>query len=426
MAIAVAPVFKIKGLRWWIIALVASGMAINYLARSTLSVAAPTLTGTLSLSPRQYSYVIGGFQLAYTIMQPVAGTILDLLGTRIGFVLFAATWSVANMLHALAANWWQLAICRTLLGATEASAIPAGLKAVGEWFPAKERSVATGWFNIGASVGAMAAPPLVVWCILTHDWRFAFVVTGGIGLVWSGLWYLCYRKPAGHFAIAEEERQLIRSGQREPTAATRERAPWREITASRSFWGLAVARFLAEPAWNTFNFWIPFYLTTRGMDIEAIAAFAWLPFLAADLGSVLGGYLSPFYMKYFNASVLTSRKLVALSGAVLMAGPAFIGLAADPYAAIALFCVGGFAHQVLSGAILTTSSDVFDSGRLATANGLMGSAAWTGGLLFSLAVGRLATTIGYDALFVFLVGFDLLGVALLWLLVKPEPGARLA
>jgi ACS family hexuronate transporter-like MFS transporter len=414
MALAAAPALRIKGLRWWIIALVASGMAINYLARSTLSVAAPTLTGTMRLDPRQYSYVIGGFQVAYTVMQPIAGTVLDLLGTRIGFVLFAAAWSVANMLHAFAANWWQLAICRTALGATEASAIPAGLKVVGEWFPAKERSVATGWFNIGASVGAMAAPPLVVWCILTHDWRFAFVVTGAIGLAWSGLWYLLYRRPGVHFAITGEEQELI--GRDRPKAEAR--ASWREIASSRSFWGLAGARFLAEPAWNTFNFWIPFYLTTKGMDLKAIAAFAWLPFLAADLGSVLGGYLSPFYMRYFGASLLASRKLVALTGALLMAGPAFIGLAASPYVAIALFCIGGFAHQVLSGAILTTSSDVFDSGRLATANGLMGSAAWTGGLLFSLAVGQLAATIGYDALFASLVGLDLLAVVLLWRMVE--------
>jgi ACS family hexuronate transporter-like MFS transporter len=405
-------------LRWWIIALIATGMSLNYLARSTLSVAAPTLTTTMSLSPQQYSYIIAGFQFAYAVMQPVAGFALDFFGTRRGLFLFACVWSLANMLHALAGNWWQLTLCRSLLGAAEASVIPANVKVVGEWFPARERSIATGWFNIGASVGAMAAPPLVVWSMTAYDWRFAFLLTGGMGLAWAVVWYLCYRKPESHPAILEAERALILEGQpRLPGIPCK--ASVMRIATSRKFWGLALGRFFAEPAWNTFTFWIPLYLATvRGMDLKAIAAFAWLPFLAADLGSVVGGYLSPFYLKRFSMTLLSSRKLVALSGALLMAGPAFIGTAANSYVAIALFCIGGFAHQVLSGAILTTSSDVFASGELATANGLMGSAAWTGGLLFSLMVGGLATTLGYNPLFACLVALDLLGVALFSILVR--------
>ena len=409
---------RLKGLRWWIIALIATGMSLNYLARSTLSVAAPTLTSTMSLSPQHYSYIVAGFQFAYALMQPVAGYALDFFGTRRGLFLFAAIWSIANMLHALASNWWQLTLCRGLLGAAEASVIPANVKVVGEWFPARERSVATGWFNIGASVGAMAAPPLVVWSLNAHDWRFAFLLTGGMGLVWAVVWYLCYRRPESHPAIREEERALILNGR---VSLPNGKASIRNIVTSRRFWGLALGRFFAEPAWNTFTFWIPLYLATvRGMDIKAIAAFAWLPFFAADLGSVVGGYLSPFYVKWFSLTLLSSRKLVALSGALLMAGPAFIGMASTSSAAIALFCVGGFAHQVLSGAILTTSSDVFSSRELATANGFMGSAAWTGGLIFSLMVGGLATTLGYNPLFACLVAMDLLGVALFSMLVRPS------
>ena len=409
---------RLRGLRWWIIALVAIGMATNYLARSTLSVAAPTLTGEMQLDPQHYSYVVAGFQLAYTIMQPIAGYVLDLVGVRIGLVVFAVAWSVANMVHAFAVNWQQLAIFRGLLGAAEASVIPGAVKVVGEWFPAKERSVATGWFNIGSSVGAMIAPPLVVWAILAHDWRFAFVLTGAVGLIWAVIWYFVYRKPEEHPSITAEERAHIEAGKPKETVT---KASWLKIVKQRKFWGLALSRFLAEPAWQTFTFWIPLYLhTTRGMDIKAIAAFAWLPFLAADAGSIVGGYLSPFFTKTFKVSLLTSRKLVAITGAVLMGGPAFIGIAGDPYMAIALFCVGGFAHQVISGAILTTSSDVFNSGELATANGLMGMSAWTGGLSFSLIVGALALTIGYDALFACLVAFDLLAALLLWLLVRPS------
>ena len=411
---------RVKALRWWIIALVATGMSLNYLARSTLSVAAPTLTGTMKLGPEQYSYIVAGFQFAYAVMQPLAGYVLDFFGTRRGLFLFAGAWSLANMLHALAGNWWQLMLCRGFLGAAEASVIPANVKVVGEWFPAKERSIATGWFNIGASVGAMLAPPLVVWSIRTYDWRFAFLLTGGIGLLWAGVWYVCYREPQSHPAISDEERTYILRGQKQ-FASTPRKASWKRILTARDFWGLALGRFFAEPAWNTFTFWIPLYLaTTRGMDIKAIAAFSWLPFLAADLGSVMGGYLSPFYARHFSVSLLTSRKLTGLTGALLMGGPAFIGMVATPYAAIALFCVGGLAHQVLSGAILTTSSDVFPSSALATANGLMGSAAWTGGLIFSLIVGRLASTIGYNSLFACLVGLDLIAVALFWALVRPR------
>lgn len=407
---------QLRGLRWWIIALIATGMATNYLARSTLSVAAPTLSEEMHLDPQQYSYVVAGFQLAYTIMQPVAGWLLDMLGARIGLVIFAIAWSLANMVHAFAVNWQQLMFFRGLLGAAEASVIPGAVKVVGEWFPAKERSVATGWFNIGSSVGAMIAPPLVVFCILHYDWRVAFIVTGGIGLIWAVIWYFAYRRPNEHSAVTADERTYIERGQPDEVV---ERASWLKIVRQRKFWGLALSRFLAEPAWQTFTFWIPLYLTTtRGLDIKAVAAFAWLPFLAADIGSILGGYLSPWFTKTFRVSLLTSRKLVALTGAVLMAGPAFIGLAVDPYTAIALFCVGGFAHQVISGAILTTSSDVFNSGELATANGLMGMSAWTGGLSFSLVVGALALTIGYDALFACLVAFDLLAAFLLWTLVR--------
>jgi len=410
---------RIKGLRWWIIALVATGMSLNYLARSSLSVAAPTLTGTMRLTPQQYSYIVAAFQFAYAVMQPVAGLALDFFGTRRGMFFFSAMWSVANMLHACASNWWQLSLCRGALGAAEASVIPASVKVVGEWFPARERSIATGWFNIGASVGAMAAPPLVAWSVRAHDWRFAFLLTGGLGLAWAAVWHLCYRKPESHPAILDEERALILEDRHAGRPNVRRKAFSKSIITSRKFWGLALGRFFAEPAWNTFTFWIPLYLATvRGMDLKSIAAFAWLPFLAADLGSVIGGYLSPFYVKYFSVTLLSSRKLVALSGAVLMAGPAFIGMATTPYAAIALFCAGGFAHQLLSGAILTTSSDVFASSELATANGLMGSAAWTGGLLFSLMVGGLATTIGYHPLFACLVGLDLLAVALFSVLVR--------
>ncbi|CAN7289491.1 MFS transporter [Phenylobacterium sp. LjRoot225] len=416
-----SAVRPIRHLRWWIIAMVMVGTAVNYLARSALGSAAPTLTKELDMSTQAYSYVVAAFQLAYTIVQPLAGWILDVLGAKVGLFVFAIGWSLANMAHALATGWPSLAVYRGLLGVFEGAVIPAGMKAVSDWFPDKERSVATGWFNIGTAIGSMIAPPLVVWCILVGSWRLAFIVTGAVGLVWAALWLAFYRRPQEHSRISPEELAYIEAGQA-PDAAPAEgprRPSWITIARTRNFWAIALPRFLADPAWQTFNFWIPLYLVTvRGMDLKQIAAFAWLPFLAADLGSIFGGYLSPALMRFGGVSLLTARKLTILTGSVLMIGPACIAFAPNAYWAIALFCVGGFAHQILSGALITLSADVFPKHQVATATGMAGTAAWTGGLLFSLLVGALATTIGYNPLFVCLAIFDLIGAALVFSLLR--------
>ena len=414
------PPRPIKHLRWWIIGLVMLGTTVNYLARSSLGTAAPTLTKELGLSTQQYSYIVAGFQLAYTAVQPFAGYILDLLGTKVGLFVFAVGWSLANIAHASAGGWLSLAFFRALLGFSEGAVIPASMKAVSEWFPDKERSVATGWFNIGTAVGSMIAPPLVVWCILVGSWRWAFVVTGAVGLVWAAAWWLVYRRPQDHGGISAEELSYIEAGQYRPELTPDQRKPaWGAIARMRKFWAMAIPRFLADPAWQTFTFWIPLYLVTvRGMDLKHIAMFAWLPFLAADLGSVFGGYLSPLLMRFAGVTVLKARKLTVLVGAVLMIGPACISLAPNAYWAIALFCVGGFAHQVLSGALITLSADLFPQHQVATATGMGGTAAWTGGLLFSLLVGALASTVGYNPLFVCLALFDLVGAVVIWSLLR--------
>lgn len=411
---------RIGKLRWWIISLVTVGTIMNYLARSSLSVAAPTLKATFDMSTQQYSWVVAAFQGAYTIMQPVAGYVLDLLGMRLGFLLFAVGWSLSNCAHAFATGWPSLAFFRGLLGMTEAAAIPAGIKVVGEWFPPKERTVATGWFNIGTSIGAMLAPPVVAFCIFTWGWQSAFVVTGGVGFIWAAIWYWGYQAPEQHPRLGEAERAYILSG-READASTAEgvAANWKDVLRTRDFWSIAIPRFLADPAWQTFSFFIPLYLAdARGMDLKGIAAFAWLPFLAADVGSIVGGYYAPWLMKRFNVSLLTSRKIVVTTGAVCMIGPACIGLAGSTGLAIALFCVGGFAHQLLNGSLMTLSADLFDRRVVATATGMAGSAAWIGGLGFSLIVGALADTIGYSPLFVCLAVFDVIGATVLWTMLR--------
>ena len=314
----------IRNLRWWIVALISLGTILNYVARNSLGVLAPVLKDTLGLTTQDYSYVVGAFQLAYTVMQPVCGFVVDRIGLQLGFALFAAAWSFANMAHGLASGWLGLAFFRGLLGMSEAVAIPAGMKAIAEWFPARERSVATGWFNAGTSFGALLAPPLVIAVSLAASWRVAFLVTGALGLVWAAGWYAFYRPPARHPAITPDERRLIADGHAASPAV--ERAGALAIVALPRFWAIATPRFLAEPAWQTFSFWIPFFLATRrGMDLRHIALFAWLPFLAADCGGVLGGYVSPFLMRRFGLALVPSRIVGVALAAVLMIAPGCVG-----------------------------------------------------------------------------------------------------
>ena len=411
------PILKtIAGLRWWIIALVCLGTIVNYLSRNSLGVMAPELMKLLHMSTQQYSYVVGAFQIGYTVMQPVCGLIIDLIGLRLGFALFACLWSMTGVFHGFASGWLSLAALRGLMGLSEAVAIPAGMKVVAEWFPDREKSVAVGYFNAGTSLGSLLAPPLVIFLSLRYGWQSAFAVTGALGFIWAAAWYLLSRSPADHKLIGKSEREAITSGQ--APAAPRRRSV-REVLSTRRFWAIAQARFFAEPAWQTFSFWIPLYLATqRHMDLKQIAMFAWLPFLAADLGGLFGGYLSPFLMKHLRVPLVWSRIAGVVLGAFMMLGPAAIGFVASPYVAIALFCVGGFAHQMISALVNTLAADVFDSSEVGTVAGFAGMAAWIGGLGFSLMVGALADSIGYTPLFGALGAFDIIGATLLIILMR--------
>lgn len=403
-------------LRWWIIGLVTLGTILNYLARSTLSVAAPTLKAEFALTTEQYSWVVLAFQASYTVMQTVAGSVLDALGTRLGFFLFAVGWAISNMAHALATGWMSLAAFRAMLGATEAAAIPAGTKTVATWFPPRERPLATSLFQMGTSVGNMIAPPLVAFCILAWSWQSAFIVTGALSLAWAGLWWFGYRDPARHPRLSESERAVIAAGQTEEPAG--KPATKKEVLRSRSFWAIALPRFLAEPAWQTFNFFIPLYLVAVWqLDLKSIAMWAWLPFLAADFGSLAAGLL-PSWLMARGRSLLSSRKITMTFGALCMIGPACIGLATTPGMAIALFCVGGFAHQMLNGALITLCADVFDQKTVGTASGMAGTSAWIGGMLFTLLIGQGADSFGYNPLFIALAALDLMGAAALWALLR--------
>ncbi|GGZ35927.1 MFS transporter [Asticcacaulis endophyticus] len=414
----------IRALRWWIIGLVMLGTIINYLTRSTLSVAAPTLTTELNLTTQQYSYITGLFQLGI-MMQPIAGYFLDIIKLKWGFAIFATAWGLITMAHGLANSWQGLAALRGLLGFAEGIAHPGGLKVVAEWFPAKERGLAGGIYNIGASFGSMLAPPLVVWAILYYNWRMAFVITGVFALIWVVLWIFCYQSPEKHKALSETEKTYIKEGQESFLAGSAEKPSPMKILRQRNFWGIALPRFLADPTWGTLTFWMPLYLaTSRGFDLTQIALFAWLPFVAADIGCLFGPAVVLWLQKR-GVSLINARRWTFTLGAILMTGMIFVGMVDSPYVAIGLLCLGAFAHQTLSVTVITMSTDLFRKHEVGTVTGMAGTFANLGVLLFSLAIGALVTTVGYEPFFIVLGVLDLIAAAVLWTLVKaPAPEAE--
>jgi ACS family hexuronate transporter-like MFS transporter len=305
-----------------------------------------------------------------------------------------------------------------LLGFAEGSANPAGMKATSEWFPATERGLAGGFFNMGASLGSMLAAPLVAWAILTYNWQFAFVLTGVIGFAWVTLWALFYQSPARHKGLSPEERDYILLGQEKHLQGAG-RPSIRHILGQRNFWGIAIPRLLADPTWGTLTFWLPLYLTTvRGFDLKQIAMFAWLPFLAADLGCMFGGTISITLQKYFGVGLINARRGAFTVGALMMTGVAFVGFVDNPYLAVALLSLAGFAHQTLSVTVITMSSDLFKRSEVATVAGMAGTCGNAGVLIFSLLIGSLVSRVGYAPFFIGLAVLDLIGALVLWTLVR--------
>lgn len=410
---------KIRGLRWWMIVLIMLGAIINYLTRSTLAVAySLTLGPDLHITAQQYSWIIGAFQITI-MLQPLCGYVLDVLGLKRGFAIFAIAWSMVSMSHGFATGWRTLAVLRGLLGLAEGSSNPAGMKATSEWFPARERGLAGGVFNIGASLGSMLAPPLVTWAILVYNWRAAFVITGALGLIWVVLWLWFYESPAKHSRLSDEERSYIAAGQEKHLQSDGTRPSIISIIRQRNFWGIAIPRFLADPTWGTLSFWLPVYLTSvRHFDPKQIATFAWLPFLAADLGCMSGGSVSIALQKYGKLSLINARRGAFTLGACLMIGVSFVGFVESPYAAVALLCLGGFAHQTLSVTVITMSSDLFKKGEVATVAGMAGTCGNAGLLIFNLLIGALVIKIGYTPFFICLGVLDLVGATVLWTVVR--------
>ncbi|MDR3517398.1 MAG: MFS transporter [Azospirillaceae bacterium] len=412
---------KIRNLRWRMLALMLVGTVIIYIDRNTLGVLAPVLKEALHFSTEQYSFVVSAFQISYSFTQPIAGYVIDVVGPRFGYAATALVWGAACALHALSGNWQMMAGFRSLLGISEAATMPTATKVSTLWFPARERSVATGWFNSGTSVGAMIAPPFVIWLSLHWGWKPAFVIIGLLSAVLSAVWFWFYRNPEDDTRLTDTERLYIGDG---AAPVILPRPSLKHVLRQPKFYGILIARFLTEPAWQTFAFWIPLYMVSvRGMDIKQFALFAWMPFLTSDLGCIGGGYLAPFVHKHLKLSLVNARLTVITFGALCMIGPALISFAVSPVLAIMCFCLGGFAHQMLSSMLYAVMGDVFEKQDIATATGAAGMFGYLGGALFTLVVGQLADTLGYEPLFALLFLFDLVAAAALWLMIG-EWGAR--
>lgn len=292
---------KVKGLRWWIISLIAIATVTNYIDRGALSILWPNISADLGMTKEDYSLIAIMFTIAYAISQTLSGRLYDWVGTRLGFVISITVWSISIALHAIARGLASFSIFRFLLGLGEAGNWPGATKAVAEWFPIKDRALAQGIFNAGASIGSIISPPLIAFLYLWLGWQATFVVLGGLGLLWLIPWVIVYKAlPDRHPWLTEEERQYILSGQKiEGAEAEDERVPgFGELLSYKQTWSVLVSRFFLDPIWWLFVFWLPIYLHDRfGFDIQQIGLSAWVPYVGAAAGALFGGWYAGFLMR---------------------------------------------------------------------------------------------------------------------------------
>lgn len=392
---------KIPNLRWYIAGLLAAATALNYLHRQNLPVAISEIQKTIPITNQQFSELQSMFLLAYAVMYAGGGRIMDRLGTRVGYAFMIVWWSAANLAHGLVSSVLGLGAARFLLGLGEGGGFPGSAKAVSEWFPAKERSLAFGIFNTGSAVGALIAPPLIAGIVVGMGWRWVFILTGVVGFLWAALWLWLYQSPERHSRITPAERDYICS-QRPPVQA-RSTVSWLSLLKYRQVWGIMSAKFLSDSAWYFFIFWLPKYLAdVRHLDIRQIGLYAWIPYACAGVGSILGGGLSSGLLKR-GATLDLSRKVALGVSAALM--PLCLLIAASPLAwALVFFSTALLCHQFFSTNLQTLPADIFPSEVVGSVAGLGGAAGSFGGMLFNLLVGWLLTWYGSYGLVFFIAG----------------------
>jgi ACS family hexuronate transporter-like MFS transporter len=410
----------IPGFRWWICSLLFLATALSFFDRQVLSILAPAITRDLRMDNIAYSRVVFAFILSYSVMFAVGGRLLDRLGTRRGLLVSVAVWTASSFLHMLARGAGELAVFRFLLGAGEGGCFPGSTKGALEWFPKRERAAAVGFANGGSAFGAVLAPPLTVWIASLAGWRGAFAATGLIGLAWIVLWSIFYRAPKQSPFLAPRERRYIESGHSEEEAAAAQAAvvPWRPLLRMREVWGLIVVRFLLDPVFYFYMFWIPQYLSqTRHASLAEIGRLTWIPFLTLGVSNMAGGWLSDALVRG-GFTVNAARKSVLAAAALLTPISIFAVFVEGTAMAIALMSVLMFAHGFWITNYMTLIGDLFPGGAVGTVIGLSGSAGGIGGFLSSLAVGVVVQRFSFTPVFVLCGILYPLGLAVLLLAIR--------
>lgn len=388
---------KIRGLRWYIVALLCLASELNYLDRQTLSVLAQTIQDDLKLTTMQYADITSAFLLSYTVMYAVSGWVVDRLGSRRAFMFFVTAWSIANMLHGFARTAAHFTLFRFLLGAAEPANFPAGVKAVTEWFPMRQRALAVGIFNAGTTIGSALAAPFVGFIALTWGWRWAFVAGGALGLVWVVVWALTYRVPREHPRLTTEELALVEAD-KPPGETTPPRVPLLRLLAMRETWGCILARAMTDPISYFFFFWTPKFLQTeRGFTLADIAKYSWIPFVAGAVGNVAGGAV-PAWLAAGGWTLNRARKTTMLVASCLM--PLWCLLIVkvpNPALALVFASAAMFCHTLWAN--ITLPAEKFPAHVVGTVSGLGGCIGGAAGVLTQQGIGWTVQNVSFTPVF---------------------------
>lgn len=387
----------IQNLRWYIAVLLCLSSTLNYLDRQTLSVLADTIQRELHLTTMDYSRITSSFLVSYAVMYAVSGKLIDLLGTRRGFLIFVSGWSVANMLHALANSVTQFRVFRLLLGATEPANFPGGVKAVSEWFPVRERALGVGIFNAGTALGSALAVPLVSWIALAWGWRFAFVLTGAIGFIWVGVWAKSYRLPLAHPRLSDAERALIASDA-ESEEENQKPVSIRRLLSLPESWGCILARMLTDPISYFLFFWTPKYFQQeRRFNLQAVGLYVWIPYVALTIGNMAGGAI-PRYLVSHGWSVNRARKSTMLVVSALMPICCLlVTRVSSPGVAIVLMAAIMFGHAAWGN--ITLPAEVFPKRVVGTISGFGGALGAGVGAITQWYIGWVVANLSFAPVF---------------------------
>ncbi|MBN1568064.1 MAG: MFS transporter [Acidobacteria bacterium] len=402
--------------RWIICSLLFFATTINYVDRAVLGVLAPLLRTEIGWTDQVYGVISGAFTLSYAIGFLFAGWFIDKVGTRIGYTLYLALWSLASAAHAFARSAFGFGMARFALGIGESGNFPAAIKTVAEWFPRKERALATGIFNAGSNVGAVVAPLVVPWLALTWGWQSAFIVTGLAGLIWIAFWYPMYHKPNMHPHISKKELAHIESDPPDTESKVR----WVELLPHKQTWAFAIGKFLTDSIWWFYLFWFPLFMNDRfGVDLKSIGLPMITVYLLADVGSVGGGWLSSFLLGR-GWTTNAARKTAMLVCALLILPVALAPHVSGKWIAVWLIGVAAAAHQGFSANIFTLTSDMFPRKAVGSVVGIGGFFGAMGGFLMNLGAGWLRQNTGSYAVMFMIAGSTYLCALLIMHLLVPK------